>query len=562
MVASHDLPGALAASVRAAREADEIGAPAEMLVHTERALQLWNAVDAPEEVTGVDEATLTKWAARAAGASGEPDRAIAHSRAAIDLVDAHGDVLAAAEMRRKYATFLLTLDGYEQRAREAAQEAWTLVADAEPSATKAWVQAVLARASAAVRGYDEAAELALAAMQTARAVPGSGPQTAAEADALVTRTGCVERKQGSVERTLALLAEAAELAARADAPGVELRARFNRAVTLLDEGMLREALAEVDAAVQRAAATGLTWSAYGRELRVRQVIGRFMVGDWVGAEAAAGLAGESVSGTVVTRVSAAGLLVTVGRGRFDVADRRLDHLRDRWRVDQQVMTLVGTCGAELECWRGQPARAAEYVEQALQRLRKTDPWHLVALSLCALGIAAHADLAEDARRVGDSSGEQQAVAAGEEILAHARETMTRGRPDSREVGPEGLAWFARVQAEASRLQGSNDPDVWRAVVEAFGYGETYRQACARWRLAQALLSGGDVAAREEAAEQLTQAREVAERLGAQPLAEAVAALWRRGRLGPDRGRSEPATGPLTPRELAVLSLVAAGHTNR
>jgi len=559
---SHDLPGALAASVLAAREADEIGAPAEMLVHTERALQLWCAVDDAERVSGADELALTRWAARAAAASGEPDRAIAHSRSAIELVDRRGDALHSADVRRKYAHYLLTLDGAEQRAYDTSYEAWQLVADREPSATKAWTQAMLARSCAGLGRYDEAGELAEAAMLTARAVPGAGPQTAAEADALVTRTVCVDRKRGSLEQTLELLSDAVALAAKAEARDVELRARFQRATSLLDEGRLPEALAEVDAAVERAASIGLTWSAYGLELRVRQVIIRFMTGDWDGAEAAAELAGASVSGTVITRVSAAGMLVLVGRGRFDVADRRLERLGQRWRVDQQVMTLVGTCGAELECWRGRPAQAAEYVEQALERLRRNAPWHLVALSLCALGVAAYADIADTARRADDTVAEQAAVAAGQTVAEHAQETLSRGRPDSREVGPEGRAWFARVQAESSRLRGEHDPAVWRAVVEAFGYGESYRQAHARWRLAETLLSGPGDHDRDEAAQELRLAAQAAEAMGAEPLRQAVEGFARRARIGLAGSRSEPSVGPLTPRESAVLSLVAAGRTNR
>jgi len=574
---SHDLPGALAASVLAAREADEIGAPAEMLAHTERALQLWCAVDDAEGVSGVDELALTRWAARAAAASGEPDRAIAHSRSAIELVDRRGDALQSADVRRKYAHYLFTLDGHEQRAYDTSREAWRLVADREPSATKAWTQASLARSSAALGHFDEAGELAEAAMETARAVPGAGPQTAAEADALVTRTVCVDRRRGSLDRTLELLSEAVDLAAKAEARDVELRARFQRATSLMDEGHLSDALAEVDAAVERAASMGLTWSAYGLELRVRQVIIRFMTGDWDGAAAAAELAGASVSGTVITRVSAAGLLVLVGRGRFDVADRRLERLGQRWRVDQQVMTLVGTCGAELECWRGRPARAAEYVEQALDRLRQNAPWHLVALSLCALGVAAYADIAVAARQADDDATARRAVAAGEAIAEHARQTLERGRPDSREVGPEGRAWVARVQAETARLRGRRDARVWRAVVDAFGYGEGYRQAYARWRLAETLLSAPgeqdgeqdreqdrqQVAEdREQAAAELRAAARTAEALGAAPLRQAVEGLARRARIGLAAAGPEPAAGPLTPRESAVLSLVAAGRTNR
>ncbi len=171
-----------------------------MLVHTERALQLWQAVERSEQVGGVTELELTRRAARAAGAAGEPDRAIAHSRAAIELVDTVGDALQSADLRRRYAKYLITLDGLEQRAYDTAYEAWELVADTEPSAVKAWTQAILARTSISLDRVDDAAELADAAVETAHAVPGDGPQRAAEADALVTRTACVDRRRGEIVR--------------------------------------------------------------------------------------------------------------------------------------------------------------------------------------------------------------------------------------------------------------------------------------------------------------------------------------------------------------------------
>jgi DNA-binding CsgD family transcriptional regulator len=413
--------------------------------------------------------------------------------------------------------------------------------------------------------YDEAGDLAAAAIETARAVPGEGPQTAAEADALVTRTVTVDIKHEGLDQALERLGEAVALAAKVNAYDVELRARFNRGAVLLEEaGRLPDALAEFDAAVERAAATGRTWSGYGLELRVLQVIARFIAGAWDGSEAASELAGEATSSTVVTRVSAAGLLVAVGRGNVDLAERRLAHLRDRWRLDQQVMTLVGLCGAELELWRGRPERAVDYIEEALQRLHKTAPWHFVALSLCAVGAWAYADLAEASRRARNDVAEQQAVAAGETLAEYAANTMETGRPRAAKVGPEGRAWMSRTEAEATRLRGKSDPAAWRAVIDAFGYGDVYRQAYAHWRLAEALLASGDRLGREEAAEHLRLAAQTADDLGALPLRRAVDALARRARLRLD-GRAaaaQTATDLLTPRERAVLTLVAAGRTNR
>jgi DNA-binding CsgD family transcriptional regulator len=253
--------------------------------------------------------------------------------------------------------------------------------------------------------------------------------------------------------------------------------------------------------------------------------------------------------------------VTVGRGRFDVAERRLAHLQDRWRVDTQVMTLLGVCGAELGMWRSRPQEAAQWAEQALQWLRQYEPWHMAGVSLCALGIAAYADIAATARRAGDAAAERRAVASGEELTSRAEGTMANAVVDTAGVGPEGRAWMLRAQAETGRLRAERNPDAWRDVVEAFGYGEAYRQAQARWRYAEALLAGGDRSGREQAAEQIRLARQVAEELGAVPLREAVVGLARRARIGLDRAAAPP-SDVLTPREQSVLALVAAGRTNR
>ena len=131
-----------------------------------------------------------------------------------------------------------------------------------------------------------------------------------------------------------------------------------------------------------------------------------------------------------------------------------------------------------------------------------------------------------------------------------------------EMGVEAAAWLARVEAEAARLRGDTAPELWRAAVEAFGFGHVYEEARSRWRLAEALLAAGD---RSAAAEQARAAHEVAVRLGAQPLRTAVEALVRRGRLGvalPGAARAAEAGAVMTPREAEVLALLAQGRTNR
>jgi DNA-binding CsgD family transcriptional regulator len=120
---------------------------------------------------------------------------------------------------------------------------------------------------------------------------------------------------------------------------------------------------------------------------------------------------------------------------------------------------------------------------------------------------------------------------------------------------EGRAWLAMVRAERTRLSGVGDQAAWRAAVEAFGYGSVYEEAIARLRLAEVLLAEDE---RSEAAELLGEVVAVANRLGARPLGEAAAELARRGRLTVDGLEVDP----FTPRERAVLALVALGRTNR
>jgi DNA-binding CsgD family transcriptional regulator len=184
---------------------------------------------------------------------------------------------------------------------------------------------------------------------------------------------------------------------------------------------------------------------------------------------------------------------------------------------------------------------------------------LSAIWPAALGLAAEADLAERARTAGDQTAAKEHLDVGQDLLERARVALQRARDLGRQVGPEALAWLARAEAEWARLEGRPDPDRWSAAADAFGYGYLYEEARCRWRLAEALLSDGD---RGQAAEQARAAHEIAGRLGAAPLLAALEALGRRGRL--DLGGQAPPVpqgAGLTPRELEVLRLVAAGRSN-
>jgi predicted ATPase/DNA-binding CsgD family transcriptional regulator len=553
---SHAMPQALAASVIAAEEAERLGAPAESLRHLERALRLWDAVPAADRPPTVDELDLLRRALWVAGTAGEPERAIAYARSAVKLADQREDPELRARLRRRLAQSLYILDGREAEAREIIEQAWTLVADRPPSEVRAWVLAVYSTVLRHAGLMDAARERAEQAVQDARA---SGA-AAAEADALTTIAVLAEGA-GRIGEAYERLVQARQKAVEAGALGVELRAWYMIAINRYEQGRLDETATVVDGGAERAKKTGMTWSTYGLELRILQVICRYVSGDWDGSEAAAEPPGHRVSSTVSARLAAVGAPVVVGRGRFAEAERLVNDLRAERHRDMQIALVIGGTGAELSCWRGRPERAVEWIREALDVVQQVGGgWLLAGLRLAALGAAAHADLMVSATARRDTEAARVAAEQGVVLVELARKTAEVGIPRTGTLGPEGRGWLARAEAEGSRLAGSSDPALWQAAVAAFDFGSVYEQAICRWRLAEALLASER---RDEAAVELRAADEVAERLGAKPLRDAIRRLAKRGRITLGDGAvARDAVDPFTPRERAVLRLVALGRTNR
>ncbi|MFT7838155.1 AAA family ATPase [Saccharothrix sp. BKS2] len=550
---SHDLPRALRASVAAAREARAAGAPAEALRHLEQALALWAAVPGEARPRGVTELALVRRASWAAGTAGQPERAIAFARTGTRIVDG-SDPEGAAEVWRRHAQACAVLEGHEEEGYRAVEEAWRLVRDRPASPARAEVLAAWADQLRHRRRYAEARERAGLAVADGRA---SGAE-AAVADALTT-LGLLPEPAGEVPRALGHLTSAVARATGAGAVGAELRARYSLGLHHYDLGELTEAARAFDEGVARARETGLTWSTFGLELRILQVLTRYCAGEWDGAADAAGPPGPRVSGTVFARLAAAGTHVAVGRGEFEQAERVIGQLRPDRHRDPLIALVAGGAGAELALWRGQPEVAVERVAVAVERSRREDGWFLAGIRPAALGIAGYADLAGRARRQRERGAEAAAVAAGRELLAHARATAERGVPRTGVLGPEGRAWLARAVAEGSRLTGPGSPELWRDAVEGFGFGAVFEQAVCRWRLVEALL-GAD--RRDEAVGELRAAASVADRLAAAPLRAALDLVARRARVSLREDVPRDRVDPFTPRERAVLELVALGRTNR
>jgi DNA-binding CsgD family transcriptional regulator len=553
---SHDLPGALAASVRAAAEASELHAPAEALRQLEQAVQLWHAVPAAEEVAGTGLVRLNLRAAAAASACGQLDRAVALARAAVELVDAAVEPLLAGHAQQRLAYHLLGAE-CSDAALEAATTALQLVPAEPPTRERAWITAISARAAMMLEDYEEGRRFGDEAVAVAR---GLG-LAEVEADALATLALLSER-EGNPHDAAARLAAARDQAALGGDHAVEMRASYNLAANRFYQGDLAAASQLVDDGVARAGRYGLVWSPYGFELRVLQVITRYLAGDWDGSLAAAQIADAVPDGMpdgLVVRLASAALYVEVGRGLPSAAGR-LRQAADGWAYDPHVAALVGGCGADLLLWNGDWLGARAAIDEAIVRVGKVwGKYQLGVIWLAALGLAAEADRAAAARLTGDTDAAAAAVAAGAGLAEHAREAARLGRPRAGQLGPEGHAWLARLEAEWSRLTGANDPESWRAAVAAFDFGYDYEVARSGWRLAEALLAADQ---RAEAAEAARAAYGTAVRLGAAPLRTAVEALVRRGRLDAGLPVRISADVLLTPRERTVLALLAGGRTNR
>ncbi|WP_432948680.1 LuxR C-terminal-related transcriptional regulator [Kribbella sp. CA-253562] len=137
-------------------------------------------------------------------------------------------------------------------------------------------------------------------------------------------------------------------------------------------------------------------------------------------------------------------------------------------------------------------------------------------------------------------------------------------------GVEAAALAAIVEGERSRIRGTPDPAPWlTAAQEWVSLGRPYWEAQARLRAAEALLIDREhPGTRGRATGELEAARRIAEQLGAEPLLGQILKLAKIAGIHLDDSATEHRADttsthpPLTERERQVLTLVAAGRTNR
>jgi DNA-binding CsgD family transcriptional regulator len=546
-------PGpALTASLEAAEQAERVHAYAEASRYLERALELLERVPPDEVPDGVVAADVARRAADAALLSGGHRRAVALARQLVADTDAEADPTAAGLAHARLARYLWF--GGEGDAALGHYEAALELVPSEPSTQRAEVLAAHARVVMLLGRLPEARASGAEALEIARA---TGDRLV---EASVLNTLGPAHGTGDMEQDRANLRLAREIAEELGAVEEVGRSYVNESHLLEELGRLEEAVA-----------VGLEGMARARELGAQRMYGDYLaadaadrllsLGDW---QEASRLATDvlEVSSNSLNAASAHTAMGRIAAERGDFAEAR-QHVALSEEISESSggpmwagpnLAILAACAL----WEGDVDQARSVVATGVEQIGDSAALVFTA-PLWTLGVRAEADRAARARALGQQEEAEAGAAAARGLL----EQFEVAETDSvRQVARERKT----ALAELSRLLGENDPEAWLAAADDWREApQPYRVAYAEWRAAEAIVGSGGS---DDAQPLLRSALRAATRLQAQPLLAEIAALARRARL--DVGDGAPATVAqaaaaglgLTERERAVVTLVAAGRTNR
>ena len=563
-LASHDIPGAFAASVRAGEEAGRLGAPAEAHRHYDQALALWERVAEPEKTAGLARAKLGLLSATHAADSGDYERAIHLLRRLRQVLAAQADegtgpedVNLTSRIGERLASYLMLMD--DRKAAAEAVEVARATVDATPAEPPTWQYARAISTYANTLLTEDDYGIAREQAERGRAVARAADAPWVEADALVT-LGFISNREGRNDEAIKLLTEAHKQAREAKDLGVELRAANHLAQAHLELGDLAIGAAVAHEGTKRANQTGLGLAPFGLDVQHLHFQCHFADGKWDHAQEIADGFPVRVTSAPEAFLSSMALFIDVARDNPAVTERRA-WIEPFWSGHGFDGFIARSLLAEHALWRGDTEQAI-YAAQLAISLVNEPPWGYFpsVIRPAAIALSARADRAVHARATGDEETAAAEIAAAAELWQIAREGAAFRKRPKFVLGPEGRGWLARAEAHYRRASGDNDPQAWQAVLDAFGPAYVYETARTQWRLAEALAEAGR---RDEAAEQWRQAVQTADELHARPLRRALDDLARRARIGAveQRGDGE-VLAALTSREREVLRLIAAGRSNR
>jgi len=559
-------PEALRSAIRAAEAAGRAHAEADAAQLLERALELWDRVDEPQVLTGVDHVELLRRTAHAHRYADDTRRVTLLNEALREVRSAEPDDPRVPLLLRQRAMAEWAL-GRGEASRASLDLARRLLADDAPVADRIGLTISRMKLAALQSRFAETVALA---EEVLPGLPGTEHSEMLKAEAY-NHLGLALIMTGEHDRGVAALREAAVLARDGDDAQLLGVAYVNLADALQLSGLRAEAAAVTEEAMGQLQ-TGYPGFEWVRTMAAELAIDG---GEWIEADAHLARVGRTSGGGRVN-VELRRAELALGRGQDDRARTAIEEVEALLvdSLEPQFVAVAGVLRAELDRRSGEAICAREAVEDALERLEFCSDDTVRLGRLAVTGVAIEADLAQRARDLGDADAEADALGRAGAMLDRARAAAAAGRPLEK-------AYAATAEAHHLRAAGADPREAWAAAVAEWQrLDRPLPQACA-WRYAaEAHLAQGR---REAAASAAREALALARRLGATWLVGELEGLAARARLSVDaapvEGTQAHADGGaadasardgvedvdpfgLTPRERQVLLLVARGATNR